>query len=145
MREQEQQVRFTHDYVDVIRATPAEVKTCIMDEVMSEIEPFVLRSSNSVNRPMSQGSMRGNDSKQGTRRKREFKSGETENIMMGSNTTGLNDNKIRKSDPPKIARVMMRTTAKPATTQGPFTHKRMILRDQQGVKERDNKKKIWSR
>lgn len=144
MREQEQQFRCNHDYVDSIRATPAEVKTCIRDELVSDLEPYILRSSNSVIRPMSQGSMRGNDSIQGTRRKRELKSGETENIMMVS--TGLNDNKIRKSDPPKITRIMR--TAKPATTtttQGPFTHKR-VTRDQvQGVKERDTKKKIWSR
>lgn len=142
LREQKQQFRCTHDYVDAIRATPTEVKTCIRDELMSDIETYVLRNSHSVNRPMSQGSMRGNDSIQGTRMKREFKSGETENIMMVSN--GLNVKKIRKSDPPKIARIMR--TAKPATTtQGPFTQKRIIRDQVQGVKERDNKKKIWSR
>ena len=144
MREKEQQFRCTHDFVDSTRATPVEVKACFRDELMNDIEPYILRSSNSMSRPMSQGSMRGNDSIQGTRRKREFKSGETENIMMVS--TGLNDKKIRKSDPPKIARIMR--TTKPATTtitQGPFTHKRVTREQVQGVKERDNKKKIWSR
>ncbi|KAM6563992.1 hypothetical protein CsatB_023990 [Cannabis sativa] len=151
LREQEQQLRCTHDFVDSIKATPVEIKTCVRDELMHDIEPYILRSSNSI-RPMSQGSMKGNDSTQGTRRKREFKSGETENIMMVS--TGLNERKIRKSDPPKISRFMR--TARPATTtttttttttQGPFTHnKRVVTKDQvPGVKERDNKKKIWSR
>ncbi|XP_062100705.1 kinesin-like protein KIN-14R isoform X2 [Humulus lupulus] len=144
LKEQEQQFRCTHDFIDSIKATPVEVKTCVRDELMNDIEPYILRSSNSI-RPMSQGSMRGNDSTQGTRRKRVFKSGETENIMM---STGLNERKIRKSDPPKISRFTR--TAKPATTttaaQGPFTHKRVVTKDQvQGVKERENKKKIWSR
>ncbi|PON40942.1 Kinesin-like protein [Parasponia andersonii] len=143
LREQEQQFLCTHDCIDSIRATPAEVKPCIRDELMNDIEPYILRSSNSVKRPMSQGSMRGNDSIQGTRRKREFKSGETENMMLVS--TGLNDKKIRKSDPPKIARIMRTTKPATTTTQGPFTHKR-VTRDQvQVVKETDNKKKIWSR
>ena len=138
-----------------MRATPAEAKTFARDILMSDVEPYILRSSNSVNRPMSQGSMRGgNDSTQGTRRKREFKSGETENIIVVS--SGLNGNKIRKSDPPKITRIMRTTkpitttttnaTTTTTTTQAPlFSHKRVIRDQVQGIKERDSKKKIWSR
>ncbi|CAL2267247.1 unnamed protein product [Prunus armeniaca] len=139
LREQEKQSEFA----DAIRATPNEGKTCIRDEIMNDAEACILRSSNSLNRPMSQGSisLRGNDSVRETRRKREFKSGETENIIRLPNS--FNDNKVRKSDPPKIARITR--TAKPATaTQGPSVNRR-FSRDQIQLKERDTAKKIWSR
>ncbi|XP_021832256.1 kinesin-like protein KIN-14R [Prunus avium] len=139
LREQEKQSEFA----DAVRATPNEGKTCIRDEIMNDAEACILRSSNSLNRPMSQGSisLRGNDSVREMRRKREFKSGETENIIRLPNS--FNDNKVRKSDPPKIARITR--TAKPATaTQGPSVNRR-FSRDQIQVKERDTAKKIWSR
>ncbi|ONI02546.1 hypothetical protein PRUPE_6G205100 [Prunus persica] len=139
LREQEKQSEFA----DAVRATPNEGKTCVRDEIMNDAEACILRSSNSLNRPMSQGSisLRGNDSVRETRRKREFKSGETENIIRLPNS--FNDNKVRKSDPPKIARITR--TAKPATaTQGPSVNRR-FSRDQIQVKERDTVKKIWSR
>ncbi|KAL5755256.1 hypothetical protein ACOSP7_023476 [Xanthoceras sorbifolium] len=149
LREQEQQLqcRLSHDFADLIRATPNEGKTCIKDdEVMSDIELRILRSSNTINRPMSQGSVlpKGKDYLHHTRKKRESRSGETENT--NSVSASLYDNKKRKSDPPKVARVIR--TAKPVTTttiQGSSTNKR-ITRDQVlGIKERDSKKKIWSR
>ncbi|KAK2656623.1 hypothetical protein Ddye_009675 [Dipteronia dyeriana] len=145
LKEQEQQLqsRMSHDFADLIRATPNEGKTFIKDdEVMSDIDLRILRSSN---RPMSQGSVlpKGKDYLHPTRKKRESRSGETENTNIAS--ASLYDSKKRKSDPPKIARVIR--TAKPVTTnQGPSTNKR-IIRDQAvlGIKERDSKKKIWSR
>lgn len=147
MRERELHLPCTHDYVDATRATPAEAKTIMhaRDEIMSDVEAHILRSSNSVNRPMSQGSNRGNNSNSKTRRKREFKSGNAENnnVLLPAS---FNDNKARKSDPPKTARVVRIT--KPATNavaQGPLTHKRNTRDQVQGVKERDAKKKIWSR
>lgn len=149
MREQELQLQCSQDYMDATRATPAEEKTMhIRDELMSDVEAHILRSSNSVNRPMSQGSNRGNHSNHEKRKKREFKSGDTENNTTILLPTSFNDNKSRKSDPPKIARVTRVT--KPATNtaaaaQGPLTHKRNTRDQVQGVKERDAKKKIWSR
>ncbi|KAK4844077.1 hypothetical protein QYF36_016189 [Acer negundo] len=146
LKEQEQQLqsRLSRDFADLIRATPNEGKSCIKDdEVMSDIDLRILRSSN---RPMSQGSVlpKGKDYLHPTRKKRESRSGETENTNIAS--ASLYDNKKRKSDPPKVARVIR--TAKPVTTtiQGPSTNKRLI-RDQAvlGIKERDSKKKIWSR
>ena len=53
LRMKEQQWQHTHDYTDAVRATPIEVKTFVREEYMNEIEPHILRSSNSVNRPMS--------------------------------------------------------------------------------------------
>ncbi|XVF15315.1 hypothetical protein REPUB_Repub09cG0140900 [Reevesia pubescens] len=147
LREQEQQLQcvVARDFADVIRATPNEGKCKRDDELMSEAEAHILRSSNSVNRPLSRGSKqpRVSDSLHETRKKRYSRSGETENNMVIS--ASLADKRARKSDPPKIARVVR--TAKPATVaaQGPLTHKR-INRDQvQAAKERDAKKKIWSR
>ncbi|XP_062145480.1 kinesin-like protein KIN-14R [Alnus glutinosa] len=145
LRVQEQQLQCTHDCTDAVRATPNEGKTCIRDDFMNEIEHRILRSSNSLNRSLNQGSVRGNDSLHETRRKRDqLRSADTENnIFLPSS---LNDSKLsRKSDPPKIATRVMRTTKLVTTAQGPLTHKRTSRDQVQGVKERDTKKKIWSR
>ncbi|XP_004289515.1 PREDICTED: geminivirus Rep-interacting motor protein-like [Fragaria vesca subsp. vesca] len=149
LREQEKQLteeklrsQCTQVLTEMVRATPHEGKSRIRDEIMNDVDPCILRTSNSLNRRMSQGStlLKGNESVHEKRRKREFKSGETENFHRLS--TSLYDNKSRKSDPPKIARITR--PVKPVTaTQGPLIHKR-IIRDQVQVKERDNKKKIWS-
>lgn len=141
VRVQEQQPQYIHDCTDTVRATP---KTFIRDEFMNEIESCVLRSSNSMNRPLSQGStlQRGNDSLHEMRRKRDFRNADAENIFVSSSS--LNDTKVsRKSDPPKVARVM-RTTKPVTATQGLLTHKRTSRDHGHGIKERDNKKKIWS-
>ncbi|KAG6702646.1 hypothetical protein I3842_07G046100 [Carya illinoinensis] len=138
LKVQEQQ---SQDCTDAVRATP---KTFIRDELMNEIEPRILRSSNSINRPLSQGStlQRGNDSFHEMRRKRDFRNADAENNIFVSSS--LNDTKVsRKSDPPKIARVM-RTTKLVTATQGPLMHKRTSRDYNQGIKERENKKKIWS-
>ena len=147
MREQEQQLQYAvaRDFADVIRATPNEGKHRRDNEFMSEAEPHILRSSNSISHPLSHGSKqpRVSDSLHETRKKRYSKSCETENNMVIS--ASMNDKRARKSDPPKIARVVR--TAKPAivAAQGSLTHKR-VNRDQvQAAKERDGKKKIWSR
>lgn len=134
----------TCNFPDGLRATPSEGKACGRDECfIRDIEPQVLGISNSINRPMSQGSAlpRRNASLHETR-KRESRSGDSENNML----TTLNDKKIRKSDPPKIARVMRTTTTKPVSSaQGPMTHKRNVKDQAPGAKERDTKKRIWSR
>ncbi|XP_031285173.1 kinesin-like protein KIN-14R [Pistacia vera] len=147
LREQEQQLqsRLSHEFAELIRATPTEGKTCKRDdEVMSEIDIRILRSSNSIKRPMSHGSVlpKGNDYLYETRKKRQSRSGETENNAAAP--TSLYDNKKRKSDPPRVAR-LVRTTKPVTTTQGPPIHKRINKDQVAGIKERDNKKKIWSR
>ncbi|KAJ9171105.1 hypothetical protein P3X46_019153 [Hevea brasiliensis] len=133
LREQEKQLQCmqNQDFPGIIRATPNAGKTCMRDdEFLRSSSSYVLRSSNSINCPSSHGFAlpKGNDTLvHESRKKRQYRSGEIEN------------------NPPKIARVMR--TAKPVTVAapGPLTHKR-IKRDQgQGIKERDAKKKIWSR
>ncbi|GMY12069.1 kinesin-like protein KIN-14R [Fagus crenata] len=141
LRVQGQKWQHTHDFTDAV----IEVKPSIRDENVNEIEPHILRSSNSVNRPMSQGSilLKGIDSLHETRRKRELRNADIENNFIVS--PYLIDTKFsRKSDPPKMARVV-RTTKPAIAAQGLLTHKRASRDPVQGIKERDNKKKIWSR
>lgn len=147
-REQEQRRQHTHYSVDAVKATPDEGKnkSCTnQEECPREIEPRVLMSSNSVNRQISQDSASlglkgGNDSVNEMRSKREFRSIETEN-----NNFVDNRKVMRKSDPPRVGRVGRATRPVAAATQvAPLTHKR-VSNQVQGIKERENKKKIWSR
>ena len=144
-REKEQHWQQTHNSFDSVKATPNEGKSCIGDDYPSEIEPRILRSSNSINGMTNEGSnsLRGNGSSNLMRSKRESRSHETENnfVMPPS----LHDKKVtRKSDPPKVGRIG-KTTRPVIATQAPLTHKRTSRDQVQGIKERDSKKKIWSR
>ncbi|OMO72976.1 hypothetical protein COLO4_27381 [Corchorus olitorius] len=149
LREQEQQLQcaLARSFADAIRATPSEGKyKRDEDQLMSEAEPHILRSSNSISsRPLSYGSKQSriSDSLHEARKKRYSRTGETENNMVVS----LADKRARKSDPPKIASRVVRA-AKPANVaaaKAPLIHKR-VNRDQgPAAKEMDNKKKIWSR
>ncbi|XP_059644265.1 kinesin-like protein KIN-14R [Cornus florida] len=126
--------------------TPLESKCHhVRDEITNGAEHNILRNSNSINHRMSQGSnlLKGNDSLHNVRRKRLSKNSETENIS----TSSLNDSKgSRQSDPPKPFSRITRT-AKPLTNaQRPSSAHNKTSRDQvQGIKERDSKKRIWSR
>jgi len=149
-REREQQWQQTQSYVDAVKATPDIGKSFVKEECPSEIEAGILRYSDSVNRQISQGSSlsKGSDSTNTIRsRKREFRTNDENNFVMSSSS--LHDRKVtRKSDPPKIVR-SVRPTPRPATAnnQAPVSHKRASTsRDQvQGIRERETKKKIWSR
>ncbi|TKY69978.1 Kinesin-4 protein [Spatholobus suberectus] len=146
-REREQQWQQTHCFVDAVKATPEVGKSCMSEECPSEIEAGILRCSNSVNRQISQGSslFKGNDSTHQIRSKREFRSNDENNFVMSSS---LHDRKVtRKSDPPKIVRGGRPTPRPVIANQAPVSHKRASTsRDQvQGIRERDSKKKIWSR
>ena len=86
---------------EVAGATPVVGgRPSLQDETMIEVDPFILRSSNSSNR-MSHGCTYSRKSEViiETRRKRGLRSGETENQMPAP--AGLHEKKIRKSDPPK--------------------------------------------
>ncbi|KAL2349000.1 hypothetical protein Fmac_003000 [Flemingia macrophylla] len=145
-KEREQQWQQTHCLVDAVKATPEVGKSCMGEECPSEIDAGILRSSNSVNRQISQGSLfKGNNSPHQIRNKREFKSNDENNFVMSSS---LNDRKVaRKSDPPKIVRGGRPTPRPVIASQAAVSHKRASTsRDQaQGIRERDSKKKIWSR
>ncbi|KAH9610142.1 hypothetical protein KSS87_003454 [Heliosperma pusillum] len=131
------------DNAEVAAATPIVVaKPCVKDEIMSEVDPFILRSSNASNR-MSHGSTL---SKRGeytieTRRKREFRNAETENQMPGP--APLPDKRIRKSDPPKPLSRVSKTVRPVTAPQKPIAHTRVVRDYGQGTKERDTKKRTW--
>lgn len=60
-------------------------------------------------------------------------------------SSSLHDSKVtRKSDPPNVGRVG-RATKPVIATQAPLNHKRASRDQVQGIRERDSKKKIWSR
>lgn len=150
-KEREQQWQQTHCYVEAVKATPDIGKSRGSDGCPEEIETRILCSSNTVNRQIIQGSalFKGNDSTHQMRNRRQFRSNEIENHFAVPSSS-LHDRKItRKSDPPKIVRTGRLTTTKQPVlaSQVPLSHKRASTsRDQaQGVKERESKKKIWSR
>lgn len=142
-RQLEQRILQPLDYGEVAGATPIPNggKPCLRDEIMSEVDPLVFRSSNSSNR-MSQGSTlsRRSDVPIETRRKREYRSGETENQMPVP--PPFHDKKIRKSDPHKPFSRVTKTTTRPVAAptsapQRPLGHTRVISR------EKDTKKRMW--
>ncbi|CAJ1931207.1 unnamed protein product [Sphenostylis stenocarpa] len=146
-REREQHWQQTQSYVDAVKATPDIGKNYMNEECPSEIEAGILRCSDSVNRQISRdnSSFKGSDSTNKIRNKRrEFRSNDENNFVMPSS---LPDKKVtRKSDPPKIVR-SVRPLSRPTTAnQAPVSHKRASTsRDLvQGIRERENKKKIWS-
>lgn len=128
------------DYAEVAGATPMGGRPS-----MCEVDPFILRSSNSSNRA-SHGSTL---SKRGggavpneTRRKREFRSGDTENQMPAP--APLHDKKIRKSDPPRPASRFTKTTRPVAVAaQKTVTHSRVTRDFAQTSRDKDSKKRVW--
>ncbi|XP_019422125.1 PREDICTED: kinesin-like protein KIN-14R isoform X2 [Lupinus angustifolius] len=148
-REQEQQWQQTNCFVEAAKATPDIGKGCKTSEKCpSEIDPHILRSSNSSNHQINQGSTlsKGNDFTQHLRSKGGFRSNEIENSYVMSSS--LQKRKVtRKSDPPMIGKGVRPITKPGITTQPPpLSHKRASTsRDVQGIKERDSKKKIWNR
>ncbi|XP_057495985.1 kinesin-like protein KIN-14R [Actinidia eriantha] len=134
------------DSTDALRATtPLERKNYASDETANDTEPHILRSSNLINRRGSQGStlLKGNESLNVSRRQRLSQNRETEN----NNTVSisLNDSRGRQSDPPKPFARLTRTVKPVTTSQRPFAHSQTSRDLVQGIKERDNKKRIWSR
>ncbi|CAM8879294.1 unnamed protein product [Rhodiola kirilowii] len=156
LREQKQKFECltTQEASEASKATPNKSKLTSRDSMMSDIDSSqILRSSNSTTGRYSQGSdlLKGIDTLQERRRKRDSKCVETENVMLSSLLT---DKKIRQSDPPKPIAGGSRVSrpAKLATTTGsqrlvPTASR--LSRDPQAVvtsnKEKDSKKRIWSR
>ncbi|KAI3747557.1 hypothetical protein L6452_10049 [Arctium lappa] len=123
-----------------MRSTPRE--EC---KFVGEAEQHILRSSNLMNRQTTASHNRSkrNDSLGSyggeMRRKRLSRNSEVENVDVPS--TFNNDNKSRKSDPPRPHRGSTRVV-KPAApvTQRPVH----FSRPTQGVKDRENKKRMWA-
>lgn len=154
LKEQElhiQQMATTREFPDVASATPNEVKTCFKEDNFGNENTEsnnILRTSN---RLKTTTSTRRNDSlnlNEITRKKRASRSSETEN---NGDDHHMKEKRIRKSDPPKVAGRVIRPTrpVSGSSNQVPVAQKKVIInREQQQVpvgRERDSKKKIWSR
>ncbi|XP_034676295.1 kinesin-like protein KIN-14R isoform X2 [Vitis riparia] len=136
------------------RVTPNEQKAWSRTGTMCGTDPQSLRRLNSSNGAMSQSSglLKGADSLRELRRKRELQSKGIENNFLLSasliehkTTLQKESNKGRHIDPSKALARVTRIT-KLATAQRPLSNNR-INREQQatGVKERDNRTRVWSR
>ncbi|KAL8472256.1 hypothetical protein ACS0TY_029466 [Phlomoides rotata] len=145
LREQEQQVALAivSEPTNQSRPhTPMESKQSMREETAINTEHRVLRSLNSVNRRGSQGSVSVKENNP-PRRKRLSRSGEVENNSAAP--TSVNDYRVRRSDPPKPAPGVSRTTKPTVPGQRPVARVKMSRDPVQGVKERDSKKRMWSR
>ncbi|GAB2222728.1 hypothetical protein Droror1_Dr00016852 [Drosera rotundifolia] len=118
----------------------------VREEVMEETDPLVLRSSDSVNRVKAHAHIpvKVSEPLNETRRKREYRYGETENSTPISDPLVL-DKKIRKSDPPKpFPSQATRRSTKPASIPHRPVNQRGMHRDQVlGAKDKENKKRGW--
>ncbi|KAL0379030.1 UNVERIFIED_CONTAM: Kinesin-like protein KIN-14R [Sesamum radiatum] len=149
VREQEKQLASTMTSGSAIplrSSTPNESKQAVRDETANDAEHRILRSLNSVNRRGSQGSVpvKEYDSLNEVRKKRLSRNSEVENN--GVVPTPASDNKCRHSDPPKpIPRVLKTTKPVATATQRPAIRSKTSRDPVQGIKERDSKKRMWSR
>ncbi|GAA0168157.1 microtubule binding motor protein [Lithospermum erythrorhizon] len=146
IKEQEQLARTTlaAEPAHTVKSAAMESKQCGGDELMKEADNCILKSSQSVNRRESQGSVvvkTNKDSHSVVRRKRLSRNGEAENMHIAPQRS-------RQSDPPKPYSKLSRTTAKTTTStaaQRPSIHSKTSRDQVQEVKERDPKKRMWTR
>lgn len=143
------------NYADALRiATPTEAKTFSRDESMSETDPQILRSSNSINKP-SQGSisLQGAESFHEMKRKRELRNtmvGELENnnavpaTLVEKRIRPSELGKVRKIDPSKAFGRLTRTS-KVVSTQKVLPHSINNKVQQGGVIKVKDKIKVWTR
>ncbi|CAI9111414.1 OLC1v1011635C2 [Oldenlandia corymbosa var. corymbosa] len=151
IKEQEQQLSCSivadTSVVNSTKSTPLERKYFGRDEIMNDSERGILRNSNTFNQTLSQGpptsSVKVESSLQNVRRKRLSRNGE-ENTASAAAVSS--DKKSRQSDPPKpFCRISRATTTKPVINAQRRPVQGKTNRDAvHGVKEKENKKRIWS-
>ncbi|PHT61417.1 Kinesin-4 [Capsicum annuum] len=184
IKEQEQQLEcmVTDSDAKSIRSTPLISRCSSRDDLTSDIEQRILKSSNALNRQAIQGSNlpKGKDSVQQVRRKRLSTNSEGENngvlptsvhnrteqdclqearrkrLSRNSDVEknvapaiSANDRRTRQSDPPRSVATGVARGTKPTTTttnaQRPFIRNKTSREPVHGVKERDAKKRMWTR
>ncbi|KZV52020.1 hypothetical protein F511_10240, partial [Dorcoceras hygrometricum] len=150
LREQEKELESAviSESSNMLRSTPVEAKRVIRDEAPNEVEHRILRSANSFNRQAIQAPsvmVKENDSLLHEARKKRFSSNiEVENKVVARTPAG--DNKGRHSDPPKhFAKVTRISKPIAAPAQRPLVRKVTSRDPVQEIKERDSKKRVWSR
>lgn len=183
IKEQEQQLACMvtdSDATKSLRSSPPGSSRCSSrDDLTSDIEQRILKSSNTVNRQATQGStlLKGKDSVPQVRRKRLSTNSEAENngVLPASvhdrteqdylqearrkrlsrngevEKNVSNDRRTRQSDPPRpaatgVTRGMKSTTTTTTTNaQRPLIRNKMNREPIQGAKEKDTKKRMWTR
>ncbi|KAL9160716.1 hypothetical protein ABFS82_08G218700 [Erythranthe guttata] len=159
VRDQEKQL--TAETPFSLKSTPVEEsKQSLKEEsITNDSEHRVLRSlSHQINRRGSQISshtvvVKESESLQEIRKKRLSRNSEVENnssVVVSDNNNNNNNNKIRHSDPPRPVSRVPRATAKPVVAPqrpvaGPVARTKTSRDPVQAVKERDSKKRMWSR
>lgn len=145
MQEQEKQLSVSSTIIKEspipLKCTPSESKQIAREEIINESEHRILRSLNQANRRGSQvvPTARETESVIEIRKKRLSRNSEIEN-------NGLSDTRSRQSDPPKPFPRVARTTTKPVVTaQKPVARTKTSRDPVPGIKERDSKKRMWSR
>ncbi|KAK4480114.1 hypothetical protein RD792_013171 [Penstemon davidsonii] len=150
VREQEKQLESTMipESSNLLRSTPIECKRPPRDEITNEAENRILRSLNtSINRHVSQVSvpMKERESLHEVRQKRLSRNSEAENNI-STIPTPISDNKGRHSDPPRpLSRVPKTSKPMVSAAQRPLVRNKTSRDPVQAIKERDSKKRIWSR
>uniref|UniRef100_A0A7N0T4S7 Kinesin motor domain-containing protein n=1 Tax=Kalanchoe fedtschenkoi TaxID=63787 RepID=A0A7N0T4S7_KALFE len=139
---------------EAAKATPNEAKRAPRDSIMSDVDSSqILRSSNSTTGRHSQGSilLKGAaEPLQDRRRKRDSKCAETENATTLSSSL-LAEKKMRQGDPGKAFGARVSRPGKPGATgsQRAVGGLSRLSRDPQAgvpcTKDKDSKKRIWSR
>lgn len=152
VREQEQQLAstMTSESTNPLKSTPMENKLSVREEMTNEAEHRILRSLNLANRRGSHGSaaVKENDSLHEVRKKRLSRNSEVENNSGVPPSVSDHTYKGRRSDPPKPAAGVSRTTKPSITGQravAPVGRIKTSRDPVQGIKERDSKKRIWTR
>ncbi|KAL6552106.1 Kinesin-like protein KIN-14R [Orobanche gracilis] len=139
VREQEKQLASTIKS----EPTPMEIEQPIKEEIPDESQRRILRSLNSVNRRDSQGSVlikeNNAPSPHEVRKNRLSRNGEVENNGVVPAPIG------RHSDPLKHVPRVSRTTKSVITAPRPVPRSKTTRDPVQGVKEKDIKKRTWTR
>lgn len=134
-----------------LKSTPVENKLSVREIMTNEAEHRILRSLNLANRRGSHGSgpVKANESLHEVRKKRLSRTSEVENNSGVPPSVSDHTYKGRRSDPPKLAAGLSRTTKPSITGQRPVVAPAARIKTSrdpvQGVKERDSKKRMWTR
>ncbi|XP_057783910.1 kinesin-like protein KIN-14R [Salvia miltiorrhiza] len=150
LREQEQQLasRMISESANQLNSTPVDNKLPVREEMTNEAEHRILRSLNLANRRGSNGSapVKENGHFHEVKKKRLSRNSEVENNGV---PPPVSDHayKSRRSDPPRPAAAAgaSRATKPSVTVQRPVARVKTTRDAVQGIKERDSKKRIWTR
>jgi hypothetical protein len=152
LRRQEQEERVIRACSEKSGPTPTETKAWSRVQTLGEIDSPCLRNLNSVNRTINQESvlLKGTDTLHKIRR-RELQSIGTENNfalsspLLNQRILSSEPNKAKNIDQSKALSRLTRSTKTDTTGQRAFSGNKPFKYQLPGIKENDNKSKIWLR